>query len=800
MRPILRKTVILPLLFVLIGSTTVVLRRQAVLAKDAERLQLETEVTAEHLQIRLESWIDDRVAVITHIAETQSFSTARNQLVFRQEVEGLLNLYSSFQAINFIDASGHIKIVVPSEGNLQALGKNLFKHPSKDVHLSIARARDTGITTRSQTINLLQGGAGFALYMPVFESDGTTLAGYLNGVFRIDTLIGECLHEDKLRKRFSFQLTDPDGTPSFLYSSDEGEAFSDVTATRHVRLVDLPMVLTVAPSKTMAAGYGNTGYNIMLISSLALVMVMGFVLRVYLLRQSQLQESQAKYKVLVENQAEIVIKTDPEGHCVFISPSFCRTTGLPESRYLNRHFLEMVHKEDHAPGRQSYLELLEPPHTSYSELRTRTTDGWRWFSWSARGEIDSNGDVQSVIAVGREVTRQRDLEDQLRQSQKMQAVGQLAGGIAHDFNNILQSIMGSLELARLDTEVESQVYEDMSQAYKSAERAANLTRQLLAFSRRQVLQPRNLSLDGEIGDMHGMLTRLVDDDMIMVFELNCDGGVVYADATQVQQVLLNLCVNARDAIRLARKSEGKINIRTRPETLDADFCRNNHWARPGNYHVLEVSDNGIGMDEDTLSMIFEPFYTTKQTTGGTGLGLATVYGIVMQHNGLIHAVSEKNSGTTFRIYLNQVHEDVFLAQHNDTSVTKGGTETILLAEDDEQVMEFAVRVLESAGYNVLTAHDGVEATALFDGHRDIIKLALLDIVMPHQGGRETRNHIHAVSPELPVLFCSGYAGDSIHTSFILDEEFELLPKPYSRAALLTRVRSLIDACKPVASL
>ena len=791
---------ILPLLFVLIGSTALVARRQAILNRDAERLQLETVVTAEHLQIRLENWIDDRVAVITHIAETHSFSTARDQLAFRPEVEGFLDLYSGYQAINFIDQSGHIRVVVPSEGNLKALGKNLFEHPSKDVHQSISRARETGETTRTQTIQLLQGGTGFALYMPVFELDGTTLAGYLNGVFRIDTLIGDCLLEDKLRQRFSFQLTDPDGTLSFFHSSDEGDVFDGITTARQVRLVDLPMILTVAPSQMMAAGYGHTGYNIMLFISLTLVVIMGLVLRIYLLRQSQLAESRAKYKVLIENQAEIVIKTNADGECVFVSPSFCRSTGLPESELLNQHFLEMIHEEDHVSGLKSYDELLVPPHSSYLELRTRTTQGWRWYSWSSQGEIDSSGKITSVITVGREVTRRRELEDQLRHSQKMQAVGQLAGGIAHDFNNILQSIMGSLELARLDTEQDSQVFEDMDQAYKSAERAADLTRQLLAFSRRQVLQPLNILLDKEIDGIHGMLNRLVDDSMVMSFDLNCDHGVVFADATQIQQVLLNLCVNSRDAIRQTMNSEGRIRIRTQSEILSESFCRDNLWARPGSYHVLEVSDNGVGMDNETLSMIFEPFYTTKQTTGGTGLGLATVYGIVKQHNGLIHAVSEKDNGATFRVYLNQSQGPVLTTQQNDPAITHGGSETILMAEDDEQVRKFAARVLESAGYNVLIAHDGLEATEIFDRHRESIDLALLDVVMPHLGGRETRDHIHAASPEIPILFCRGYAGDSIHTSFILDEKFELLPKPYDGPTLLSRVRSLMDAAKPVASL
>jgi len=786
------KAIYLPVLLFLAGVTAIVVAWSSMQGQAAERLQLETQVTAEHMKIRLENWVDDRIAVIYHISDNHDFPADVNGPEFREIATEFMGHYSGFQAINFVDTEGRIAIVVPEEGNLPALGINLMEHPSEDVHLSFERARTSRSMTRTHTIQLLQGGSGFALYCPVIGSETKTIIGYINGVFRIETLLDDCFAETRLRDRFAFTLTEPGGFESYAHDPDRDRSTGAPTSMQAVRFVDKPQTLMVWPRHSLVAAHGNSLYGYLSAGSVLLVLFMCILLRVNLIRQSHLDRSRANYKLLIDNQAEFVVKTTGEGQCIFVSPSFCRTTGRTEDDLIGSDFFALVHGDDRQICTGALVDLLKPPHMRYLEIRTLTDSGWRWCLWSASAVLGADGSMASVVFVGRDITSQRSLEEQLRQSQKMQAVGHLAGGIAHDFNNILQSIMGSLELAQLDVEQESQVHHDILEAYQSAERAAGLTRQLLAFSRYQVLQLYHLSLDGIVDGMRSLITRSVGDDIPLSFDLACGDRVIFADDSQIQQVLLNLAVNARDAVRQAQQNQGGIRIRTEPHHLDADFCRDNSWASEGDYLLLEVEDDGIGMDEETLSKIFEPFFSTKRSDGGTGLGLATVYSIVDQHDGLIHVSSAPGCGTTVKIFLKLSQGEAVTPREQDLGVVTGGCETILLAEDDDSVRAFAVRVLEGAGYNVLVAEDGEQALALFEQDAETINFALLDIIMPRLNGREVHDAIQAVRPDLPVLFCSGYGGESIHTHFILDEGLELLPKPYTRSSLLVRIRSLLD--------
>lgn len=381
------------------------------------------------------------------------------------------------------------------------------------------------------------------------------------------------------------------------------------------------------------------------------------------------------------------------------------------------------------------------------------------------------------------------LEAQLRQSQKMEAVGQLAGGVAHDFNNLLQAILGygdqALDRAGPDSPLRASVQEILNASH----RASTLVRQLLAFSRRQVLEMEDVDLNDLIANLMKMIRRVIGEHIELDVVSVPDLGNVRADPGQIEQIIINLCVNARDAM----PEGGKITIETGNVRIDEKFCETHPWSEPGKYALLSVTDTGCGMNDETIANAFEPFFTTKGVGEGTGLGLSTVYGLVKQHDGLIHVYSEAGKGTTFKIYLPFVERSSSEIQREIEKPVVGGTETILLAEDDKSVRKLTESILEQAGYTVHAASDGAEALAMFKKHGQQFDLALLDVVMPNRSGREVHDRIKAVRPDLPVLFSSGYSESTIHTRFILEEGMNLISKPSKKRDLLRKVREVLDA-------
>ena len=379
-------------------------------------------------------------------------------------------------------------------------------------------------------------------------------------------------------------------------------------------------------------------------------------------------------------------------------------------------------------------------------------------------------------------------EAQLRQSQKMEAVGQLAGGVAHDFNNLLQAILGYGDMALAEAGPDSPVHACVEEMLKAGNRAATLVRQLLAFSRRQVLDMKDVNLNDVIADLMRMIRRVIGEHIKLDVIAAHDLGIVCADPGQIEQILINLCVNARDAM----DHGGTITIETENVRIDEAYCESHTWAKPGRYALLSVSDMGCGMDEETLANAFEPFFTTKAVGEGTGLGLSTVYGLVKQHDGMIHVYSEVGKGTTFKIYLPLIERSAACVGDKIEGSVPGGTETILLAEDDVTVRALSQAFLERAGYTVLTAADGEEAVLIFDAHGSEIGLALLDLMMPKVDGKGVFEHIRRQAPQTRVIFSSGYSTNAIHTNFVLDEGLHLIQKPYQRNDLLRRVREVLD--------
>jgi signal transduction histidine kinase len=394
-----------------------------------------------------------------------------------------------------------------------------------------------------------------------------------------------------------------------------------------------------------------------------------------------------------------------------------------------------------------------------------------------------------MLGTARDVTERLALEQQLRQAQKMEAVGRLAGGVAHDFNNLLTAIFGYADFAMEELPATSSAREDIEEIRKAALRASTLTRQLLAFSRQQVLEPVVLNMNELVGDLNKMLRRLIGEDVELRQSLAADLGNVKADHGQLQQVLMNLVVNARDAM----PTGGRLSIETANAELSRQYAEQHQPVIPGQYVMLAVSDTGTGMTPETKARIFEPFFTTKEKGKGTGLGLSTVYGIVKQSGGYVWVYSELGRGTTFKIYLPRVDEAAMeIAQRREPG-TLTGTETILLAEDDGTLRALAAEALAKLGYTVLAAANGPEALATAAAHTGPIHLLVTDVVMPGLSGRGVAQQLGEVRPDTRVLYISGYTDDAIVHHGMLAPGLSFLQKPFTPAALARKVREVLES-------
>lgn len=424
----------------------------------------------------------------------------------------------------------------------------------------------------------------------------------------------------------------------------------------------------------------------------------------------------------------------------------------------------------------------------YAELECK--DGKQIpYSFSVSLFRDAQGKSIGISSVGRDITEHKKLEAQLRKAQKMEAVGTLAGGIAHDFNNILNVIMGYGGMVLDKLEAGSPSKEDMNTLLAAAERAADLSKRLLVFSRNQVVDVKPVNINALILDLRKMLDRLILESIELHLDLAASPLIVPADIGMLEQVLMNLVVNARDAML----EGGHLSICTRPMEMDGEYVAVNGYGKPGRYALIMVSDTGPGIDAETQKRIFEPFFTTKGVGEGTGLGLAISYGIIKQHNGYINVYSEPRHGTVFNIYLPLCEAAPFRERQTAAAVpVRGGNETVLLAEDDPPLRELTRRMLESCGYNVVSAKDGDDAITKFMENRGGISLLLLDMIMPKKNGKEVAEAIRKVSPRINILFMSGYTADIIKTGELTGSGFDFIRKPFQLKELAMKVRLILD--------
>jgi two-component system cell cycle sensor histidine kinase/response regulator CckA len=508
--------------------------------------------------------------------------------------------------------------------------------------------------------------------------------------------------------------------------------------------------------------------------------------------EEALRASEARYRRLFETaQDGILILDAHSGLIVDVNPFLTSLLDYPREEFIGKTLWDIGPFRNIEACKAAFRELQEKEYIRYENLPLEARDGHRVnveFVSNVYG-VDGKRVIQCNI---RDITarkRAEEVDQRLRQSQKMEAVGQLAGGVAHDFNNLLGVILGYCELLELGLAPDDSKRRMVEQIHNAGNHAATLTRQLLAFSRRQVLRPLVLDLNRVVTGVETMLRRLIGEHIEITTSLLPDLGRVKADPSQIEQVLMNLAVNARDAM----PGGGTLTIETTNVEVDDDDGRKHAEVKPGAYVMLAMSDTGAGMDKETQARIFEPFFTTKRPGQGTGLGLSTVYGIVKQSAGYIFAHSEPGRGSTFRVYLPRVGEEVEILRREETLSTRGGTETILLVEDNAPLRELARTMLEGLGYAVLDAGYPLEAIRTAERHDGPIRLLMTDLLMPQMNGRALAKTLTAVRPEMRVLYTSGYSSDACVEQGELEAGCPLLEKPFTREALAKRVREILDA-------
>jgi len=513
-----------------------------------------------------------------------------------------------------------------------------------------------------------------------------------------------------------------------------------------------------------------------------------------------LRESEEKHRRLFETMPQGVVFQDPEGKIVYANPAAEKILGLRSELMQGRTSGDPRWRAIHENG----AEFPGDMHPAMIALRTGQFikdvvmgiynprwDQRRWIKASAIPLFKPGKEKPyQVYTTFEDITDYKQLQAQFLQSQKMEAVGVLAGGVAHDFNNLLTVIRGYAEILLESLPPNSPMHGDVEQILKAGKQAASLTAQLLAFSRKQMLQPKALMLNDIIGDVGKMLRRLLGEDIDLVFRTQPDLGLIHADPGQIQQILMNLAVNARDAM----PQGGKLIIETSNMNLHEEDARKYPFVKPGAYVMLSIRDNGIGMDAATQARVFEPFYTTKAPGEGTGLGLSTVYGIVRQSSGFILLDSEPEKGTTFRVYFPQVEgQAALLAEEQDTELAPGGGETLLIVEDDASVRALACRILRERGYTVMEASSGKDALATARACTRNIDLVITDVVMPEMSGAELASQLEATWPCIKILYVSGYANRGIEPQARLDPHAAFLQKPFTIDQLVRTVQSVIKA-------
>jgi PAS domain S-box-containing protein len=727
------------------------------------------------------------------------------------------------------DAYTAIIYLEPFTGrNLRAFGYDMFSEAVRRA--AMERARKSGAAALTGKVKLIQETdkdvqAGAIMYVPVYRraaGEGSAaerrgdLVGWVYAPFRMADLMVGIFGKDFDLDVEIFDGAVPSGA-SLIFDSDgspvepgdepaQGRALRtlEVAGQRWTMLVRMPPAFAAQaasdrPSWVVVAGVTASG----LVAALVWLLAYGGARAAREARalnreiadrnqaELALRQSEERFRALIEKARDMTVVLEADERVVFWSPSAVEALGWTQDEVLGRTAAEIIHPEDAPAASAAFTAMLGVPGaTSSVTVRIRHKDGsWRLVDCLRRNLLGDSA-VRGVVMNARDVTEQRRLEDQLRQAQSLESIGRLAGGIAHDFNNLLTVILAGTEQLNLEAaEGARPDPEIVHEIDAAAQRARDLTRQMLAFARKQVIAPVVLDLSDLVVNAEKLLRRVLGEDIEFTVRLAPGRCTVRCDPSQLEQIVVNLAVNARDAMPRG----GRLTVETANVQLGSGQVPTRGEAPPGAYVSLVVRDTGCGMSAEVKARIFEPFFTTKPAGRGTGLGLSTVYGIVKQSNGYIHVETEPGGGTTFEILLPRVLAMPVAARECAAPRAGGGTETVLVVEDDAPVRAVTVRALRAAGYDVMTAANGREALTIGDAELSRIRLLVTDVVMPGVDGRTLADALLVRRPDLAVLFVSGYTHDTIADRGVLASGIEFLPKPFTAPSLLARVRTMLDA-------
>ena len=509
--------------------------------------------------------------------------------------------------------------------------------------------------------------------------------------------------------------------------------------------------------------------------------------------EEALRNSAQRFRSLIEHSSDLIVLVDAEARFTYLSPSFETTLGHRAEDWIGRSGFPLVWPDSVEATRQLHERTLASPGVAIPwQIRVLHADGTsRWLEGTSANHLNDPA-IAAVVVNCRDVTERKRMETQSIQAQKMESIGRLAGGVAHDFNNLLTAIKGNMSLAMLEVKSSDPLYEYLISVDQATDSAASLTRQLLTFSRKQIISPKVINLNHVLGRVQKLLVRLIGEDIHLELFPASDLAQVRLDPNQAEQVLINLAVNARDAM----PHGGRLTIGTANVDLDMQYARQHPYVQAGSYVMLTVTDTGVGMAEDVRAHLFEPFFTTKESGAGTGLGLSMVYGAVKQNGGHIEVDSEPGHGATFKIFLPAVEEPPDTTVDAVDATRPLGVETIILVEDEQHVRTIASLMLRRQGYTVHTFPDGPSAIAAVEAMTGHLDLVITDVVMPRMNGKVLSERLLQLRPSIRVLYTSGYTADVIVHHGVLDEGVEFLSKPYSLELLAQRVREVLDKPQP----
>lgn len=769
---------------------------------ETQMLDLRTRTTTAQVAFRLESFISARLHLVRQLAHQWQRNEVNTPERFAEIARAIQQEFSTFQAINWIDADGVIRWLVPEESNRPALGRAVQAHPGLGEILDDAVA--TNQPRASGPLTLFQGGRGFGTYFPVTRAGH--VEGFLNGVFRMKPVIQDCLREGVMG---DFHLRIDDGG-SLLFMEGPAEAFSEspYAHSHPVRVLDRRWTLTLVPTPRTIGLYRTWVDEVFLIVGLLLAGGFALTLRAFLQRQVALRESERRLLTTVDalkltqfamdHAAVASFWIQDDGSFFYVNEAACRSLGYTQEELLEKKVFDI--DPDFPRGaewRKHWEGLSQRGGTVTFQTRHQRKDGSTFPVEITASPLSYKG-VDYHFSFAHDLTERKRAEEErlnmeraLLETQKLESLGVLAGGVAHDFNNLLTAVMGSASLARDMAEPDSPLAGYLEHIEAASQQATDLARQMLAYSGKGRFTLTTFDLRSAVQETEHLLRASIPRHVQLVSEVGDQPLYLRGDPGQIRQVVMNLVINAAEAIG---QHEGTVTIRTRSVGLeDRSAVRGADLERTdGDYVLLEVDDTGPGMDAETQARIFEPFFSTKAT--GRGLGLAAVGGIVRGHHGSISVDTTPGKGTRFGILLPAAEPEAETRSEEATDPAAEGTVdggTVLVVDDEDAVRTVARIILEENGYNVLTAEDGREGVDLFRQHADEVQVVLLDLTMPHMGGREAMAAMREIRPGVRVLLSSGYDDQEAASELAGNRVTAFIHKPYRAEQLLASVREIL---------